>query len=67
MCVGILTACTMLMPLVLAEKRRGCQVPWDWSYGQLWATKWMLEIKPESFGRAASVPFTIKPSLPAEI
>jgi len=30
-----------------------CQIPWDWSYRQLWAAMWLLGIEPGSSGGAA--------------
>jgi len=27
----------------------GCQIPWHWSYRQLWAAMWVLEIEPRSY------------------
>lgn len=34
--------------LVATEIRRQCQIPWNWSYGQLWTTIWVLRIEPNS-------------------
>ena len=31
---------------VPTEVRRGCQIPWNWSYGCLLATMWVLGIEP---------------------
>lgn len=39
-----------------------CRILWNWNYQQLWATIWMLGIKPRSFGKAA-VFLTFEPSL----
>lgn len=47
MCVGILTVCTLLMPLVLAEKRGGVRSP-ETGVKDSVSYKWMLETKPES-------------------
>lgn len=44
-CVGVLPAC-------MSEWR--CQIPKNWSYGQLWVAIWVLRIKPWFFGRASS-------------
>jgi hypothetical protein len=30
------------------------QMPWNWSYRQVWAAMWMLGMEPKSSGRAAS-------------
>lgn len=30
--------------LVLKDARIGCQIPWNWSYRQLWAATWVLQI-----------------------
>ena len=39
---------------VVSEKaRRGCWIPWDWSY-RWQVVIWMLGIRPRSSGRAAS-------------
>lgn len=32
--------------LTPAEARKGCWIPWDWNYSQLWAVMWVLGIKP---------------------
>ena len=32
----------------------GCQLPWSWSYRQLWTTMWLLGIELRTSGRAAS-------------
>ena len=39
---------------VIPEVRRGHQIPWNWNYRWLWATMWVLGIKPGGSGRAAS-------------
>lgn len=44
------------MHMVLEEDKRGCQVRWNWIYGQMLATIWVLAIEPRSSGRAASHP-----------
>ena len=49
MCVCVLCPC--LVPL---KVRRGCQIPWNWSYRQLWAASWVLGSEPRSSARAAS-------------
>lgn len=32
--------------LVPLEVRRGYQIPWNWNYGWLWTTMWVLALKP---------------------
>jgi hypothetical protein len=49
--------------LVPTEVRRECWILYNWIYRQLWATMWLLGIKPGSCGRAVSVFFTAEPSL----
>lgn len=46
-CMGLLSACmpTLCVWLVSREAWRGHQIPWDWSYRQLWAIVWMLGIE----------------------
>lgn len=39
------------LPAELKKEPRG---PWDWNYGRLWATVWVLETKPWSHIRTAS-------------
>ena len=36
------------------EARRGCWIPWKWSYKWLCAVTWVLRTEPGSSGRAAS-------------
>ena len=38
-----------------AEARRGCQIPWNWSYGCLWAAIGVLETEPSFSERRESV------------
>lgn len=38
--------CTPCACRVLLEVRTGSQIPWNWSYRQLWATMWVLELEP---------------------
>ena len=33
----------------------GCQIPWNWSYRQVWTATWVLGIEPGSSGGAACV------------
>ena len=40
--------------LVHGEAWRGHQVPWNWSYRQLWAAMWVLGIEPRPFRRATN-------------
>lgn len=40
--------------LVTMEIRKGCQMPWYWSYKLLLAKMWALGTKPRSSGRAAN-------------
>lgn len=40
--------------MVPVEAKSENQIPWKWSYGQLWATMWVLAIGPGSSGRWAS-------------
>ena len=42
--------------LVPTEDKTGSQMPWNWGCRQLWASVWLLEIKPRFFGTAASIP-----------
>ena len=37
MCVYV-CVCVYLVPL---EARRGCQIPWNWSFSQLWVTHYV--------------------------
>lgn len=40
-CMVVLPECMFCVPhvcLVSTENRRGCQIPWKWSYRQLWGT-----------------------------
>lgn len=39
---------------VFTEPRKGHQIAWNWSYRHLWATTWMLEIKPSSSALATT-------------
>jgi hypothetical protein len=58
MCYGHFSwmhACVPHPFLVPKEYRRGYQMPWNWSYKQLWATMWMMEIEYWFSGRATSV------------
>lgn len=43
MCVAVLPVCLSVhhMQALPVEVRRGCQVPRDWSYSQLWATMYV--------------------------
>lgn len=34
--------------------RRGCRIPFHWSYRSLWVTMWLLTTEPTSTARAAS-------------
>ena len=43
MCISVLPSCVSVW---------GCQIPWNWSYRQLWAAMWMLGIEPGSSDRA---------------
>lgn len=43
------------MCVVHKEARRGHGIPWDWSCRCLWATLWILGIKPRCSGKANSV------------
>lgn len=49
-CFAYVHACASHEFLVHAEAGRGCQIPW------LWASTWVLDIKPLSSDRATSVP-----------
>ena len=40
--------------LVPTEVRRGLQIPWNWSYGWVWATVWVLKTESGSSARATS-------------
>ena len=45
-----------------SEVRRGHQIPWNWNYGWLWVTVWMIGIELRPSVRAASAQ-TTEPSL----
>jgi hypothetical protein len=54
--------------------QRGHWIPWNWNYKGLWATPWVLGLKPRSSGRAVSAlncsaisPVLIIFSLPLQI
>jgi hypothetical protein len=58
-CLGVLPTYLCMYHMnawILAELRRGLQTPWNSCYGWLWATMWVLGIKPGSSARATSVP-----------
>ena len=46
--------CVPHICLVSLEVKRGCQVPWNWTYRQLCAAIWVLGMEARSSGRAAS-------------
>ena len=56
MCMGVLPACVSVyhVHIVSIEARRGHLILWSWSSRLLWAAMWVLGIKPQSSGRAAS-------------
>lgn len=59
MCMGIyvpayMSVCVPDMWMMPPEVRKH-QIPWDQSYRWLWATQWMLELKPGPLKRMASV------------
>lgn len=63
MYVGVtLPACVSVhqVQAVPVEAKEG-QVPWNWSYRMLGATRWVRGIEPESSGRAASALLTAQP------
>jgi hypothetical protein len=39
--------CAGVLPVFMSVW--GCQIPWIWSYKQVWAANWVLETKPTSF------------------
>ena len=47
--------CVLLSCMVPINTRRGHQIPWNWNYGWLGATIWVLGIEATLAGRAASV------------
>lgn len=48
--------CASQMP---TKSRRGCCIPWNWSYRWLWVILWVLGIKLVSLSRATSaLPYT---------
>lgn len=58
MCMGDIfrmDICTWLMCLLSTEAIRVCPVTWNQTYDWSWATMWVLEIKPRSFGRTVSI------------
>jgi hypothetical protein len=54
--MGVLLAYMHIHYCVSSEVRRGCQMPWGWSYRWLWTAKCMLGIEHGSPGRAVSAP-----------
>jgi hypothetical protein len=44
----------------------GYQIPWNWSYRQVWGATWLLWMKPRSSGRAASA-LNLSPICPTMI
>lgn len=48
MCMNVLSecayACAPYVCLVLTEVRSGHQIPWNWSYGWLRGSPWLLEL-----------------------
>lgn len=56
---NVLSACMYedSMHAGLLKSRRGCQIPWNWNYRQLWAAMRVQGIKPSSSGRTASAPY----------
>lgn len=65
-CFACVHVCVPHGCLVLMESRRGHPIPWHWSYRQIWATMWILGLKPGSSRRAASIYSSlISPGLPA--
>ena len=58
---------TCVFTACMPGSRRRCQVPWDRSYRQLWATMWVLGLEPGSL-EEQPVLLTIEPSCkPTEI
>lgn len=55
MCFVCMYVCAPSMCVVHKEARRGHGIPWDWSCRCLWATLWILGIKPGCSGKANSV------------
>lgn len=47
-CMYIYVPCACQLP---SEDRRGCQIPWNWNYSQLWTNMWVLEKEPRFSGR----------------
>lgn len=55
--MSVWLACMYIQPyacLVFAKVKRGYQVSWNWRYGCLLSTMWVLETKPMSSERAPS-------------
>jgi hypothetical protein len=42
--------CATFVFLVPMEAGRGCPVPWNWSYRQLWVPMWVLRMKYSPLG-----------------
>lgn len=53
-CFVCMCVCAPYVHLLLAEVRRGCWSPWNWSYIQLWTDMWVLGANPGSSDRAES-------------
>lgn len=53
-CFACRYVCVAHTRLASMEVRKGCQNPWNWSHGRLWATKWVLGTEPRSSARAPS-------------
>lgn len=55
MCVSVYVhVCMCTLCLVPKEVRKGCWVPWHWSYGWLGAIMWVLRIEAGSCVKTAS-------------
>lgn len=55
-CFACMDIYAQYMCLLPAEARRGCPIPWSWSYRLFGAAKWVLRTEARSSGRATSVP-----------
>lgn len=57
MCMHALHSCLSVhyMCAVPSKDRKWHHIPWNWSYRQLWATKWVLGTEPRSSERAINV------------
>lgn len=56
MCTDVLPACISRLQMSSAcQSQKRDQVPWNWSYKQLWATMLVLGTEPRISGRVASV------------